>query len=108
MNRISKFCARLMLSKNTLVKTCANFMMYSSGSPISNSVSMICFKFSLERERLFDCCNIFDSVDDSSNSDDKMVASTISEILDCRDGMQILQNFTLSEIDEMIEALCEH
>ena len=106
---ISKFCAKLMLSKNTLVKTCANFMRHSSGSPISNSVSTICSKFSVERERLFDCCNIFDSFDDaSSNSDDRMVAFVISELLDCRDGTQILPNYTLPDIDEMIQALCEH
>ena len=109
MNRISKFCAKLMLSKNTLVKTCANFMRHSSGSPISNSVSTICSKFSVERERLFDCCNIFDSFDDAiSNSDDRMVAFVISELLDCRDGTQILPNYTLPDIDEMIQALCEH
>ena len=88
--------------------------MQCSGSPISNSISLLCAKYSLQRENLhvfgglhvLNHANVNDN--DNNNNNDLLIANTISELLDCRDGIQFINNFVPSEIDEVIKILCEH
>jgi hypothetical protein len=104
MNRISKFVSKLGVSKNRLVKACATAMICASGSSLSNSVSIICSRFFIERDDLFDCCHIFG---EETEPDDETTSNAVVELLDCRDNIETLAGFQMADIKAMLSLLCE-
>ena len=95
--------SNLGVSKNRLVKACATIMIGASSSSLSNSVSIICSRFLIERDDLFECCHIFG---EESEPDDE-TTSTAVVALDCRDNIETLAGSQMADINPMLSSLCE-
>ena len=103
--RISKFTYAVGTSNNALVRSCARAARHGSGSTLSNNVSVICARFNLPRNVLFDQLRKFAPEPPVIN--ERATAQAIVDILDVMNQDAVLENFNGDDLNDMLCVLCE-
>ena len=104
-NRVCKFTYALGTSSNALVRICARAARRGSGSILSNNVSVICARYNLPRNALFDSPRKF--VPEPPGINERATAQAIVDVLDVMGQDALLENFNDDDLTDMLRVLCE-